>query len=309
MQRTAFRLLLDERLYPWFRLLLRAALALPMIASGIARVIPVQMPAPLPVELLQRLGELTPMRLLWTLIGASPVFESFTGLAGLAGGLLLLLPRTTLLGALVCGANLLMAVTLSLCYDLPFKLYLLHLLLISVLLIAPDLRRLADLFLLDRTVEPAEEPRLGRAPEVLLLLLAFCVIGWSVVEAARRYPRLNPPKPPFYGAWTVEELAVDGEDVPLSTDANRWRYVIFQDPGALDVELMIGSRKRYALDLDMSRRTMTLGRRAKLSFVEPEDSVLLLAGSLDGRRLHAKLRRMQLNTPWFHWLLGPEIYE
>lgn len=290
--------------YPWFRLLVRLALALPMISSGIARLIPVQMPPLRPFDLLQRLGELTQGELLRTLVGSSPVFQSFTGLAGLMGGLLLLLPRTTLLGAAICAANLLMAVALSLCYDLPFKPYLFFLLFLSVLLLAPDLRRLANLFLLDRTVEPAEEPRMpARWPERLLLLLGLVVIAWSVADSALRYRQLYPPKPPFYGAWAVEELAIDGKD---AAGPREWRWVLFQDPGALDVELGIGSRKRYSLAVDTAQRTMKLGGQGELSFTEPEPGVLILEGRLDGRPTRAKLRRMYLSGPWFHWILEPE---
>src|SRR5689334_2383433 len=129
-----------------------------MIASGIVRLIPVQMPPLRPLDQLQRLGELTQGELLRTVVGASPIFQSFTGLAALVGGVLLLFPRTTLAGALICAANLAMAVTLALCYDLPTKLYVSFLLVLALLLITPEWRRLADLFLLDRAVEPPREP-------------------------------------------------------------------------------------------------------------------------------------------------------
>lgn len=250
-----------------------------MIGCGIARLIPVQIPPPLPSEFLRRLGELTPMELLWTFVGASPVFQSFTGLATLAGGLLLLFPRTTLLGALICAANLSMAVALSLCYDLPFTMYFSILLLLAVLLIAPDLRRLADLFLLDRVVEPAEEREPGR----VLMLVAVLAIGWSALSAGSRYRELYPPKPPFYGAWSVEELAADGV-----ADRDRWRWVIFQAPGTVDVELAIGTRKKFP--------------KSAFSFAQPEPDVLVV----EGRGLRAKLRRMRLSSPWFHWILEPE---
>jgi hypothetical protein len=298
----------DERLYPWLRLLLRFALAVVMIGSGIDRLIPVQMPAPGPFDLLRRLGELTPMRLLWTFLGASRAFQSCTGAAGLAGGLLLLAPRTALPGALLCAANLLMAAVLSLCYALPFKLYLLHLLFISILLIAPDLPRLADLILLNRTVEPAGAPPPSareRRAQALLVLICLGVMGWSLQDAVRRYRRLNPPRPPLYGAWTVEDVAAEGEDAGV----RQWRWVVFEDPGALDAVLKVGTRQRHALDLDMKKRTMILDRRAELSFSEPEADVLVLSGRWDGRPARAKLRRMRLTTPWFHWILRPEMYE
>ncbi|MFL6292491.1 MAG: hypothetical protein ACJ759_16480, partial [Thermoanaerobaculia bacterium] len=192
------------------RLLLRAALALPMIASGIARLIPVQMPPLRPLDLMQRLGELTQGELLRAFVGASPLFQSFTGLAVLLGGVLLLFHRTALLGALICAANLAMALALALGYGLPW-LYVSCLLFLSVLLLVPDLRRLINLFFLDRAVEPAEmPPPAGPWPD-RLLLLGLCFIVWGAVEAFPRFGQLHPRKPPLYGAWNVEELIVDGE--------------------------------------------------------------------------------------------------
>jgi hypothetical protein len=136
-----------------------------------------------------------------------------------------------------------------------------------------------------------------------VLLLGLGAIVWSLAVAVPRYRQLHPPKPPFHGAWTVEEIAIDGE---ASTDPRRWRWAVFEDPGAFDVELWIGSRERLPLHLDLKRKTMRLGRRGEMSFTEPEPYVLVLDGRLDGRRVHAKLRRMGLNTPWFHWILEPE---
>lgn len=296
----------DERLYAGFRLLLRAAVALPMIGSGIARLIPVQMPPLRPLDQLQRLYELTQGELLRTLVGGSPVFQSFTGLAAVLGGVLLLFPRTVLLGALISAANLGMGVTLAFCYGLPSKLYISALFFLSLLLAAPDLRRLIDLFL-GRAVEPAEAPPAAAGwPGRLLLLLGVGAIAWGAAMAVPRLARVHPPKPPLYGAWIVEELTVDGEK---SIDPQRWRRAAFQDPGALDVELRIGSRKRYALDLDMTRKTMTLDRRSRFTFREPEEGVLVLEGRLDGRPTRARLRRMTLSSPWFHWITDDSRYE
>jgi hypothetical protein len=281
-----------------------------MIASGIVRLIPVQMPPLRPLDLLQRLGELTQGELLRTIVGASPVFQSFTGLAALLGGVLLLFPRTALLGALICAANLAMAVTLALCYGLPW-LYVSCLLLLALLLVAPDLRRLADLFLLDRAVEPPRTPPAadGR-PGRILRLLGVGVIVAGAAMAVPRWVRLHPPKPPFYGAWNVEELTLMGEEPgEESADPRRWRRAVFQDPGALDVELAIGSRQRHALDLDLARKTMTLDRRARFTFQEPEEGVLVLEGTLDGRHTRAKLRRMLISSPWFHWITDDAHYD
>jgi len=321
-----------ERLHAWLRLLLRFALASAMIHYGMIKLIPTQMIAPPPNGvLLFRVGDLAPNYLLWWFIGASPAYESFTGLAELLGGVLLLVPRTTLLGALVCAADMLTVFMLNMCYDVIVKLYSLHLLVMAVFMIAPDLGRLANLLVFNRRVAPAETPplfahkRLNRVPHVLLLLFGVYVIGVSIDHALERYRSRHPPEPPLYGVWSVESFAVDGKDVPLFTDPNRWRWVSFSKPGAVGVERMIGSGSNYALDLDREAKRMTLEKyqldaegktlqdangkprklgnwRAELSFEEPEPDVLILDGQLDGRRMHARLRKMALLRKSFRWI-------
>ena len=326
----------DEKLHQWFRLLLRFSLGLALIGYGIAKAIPNQMIAPRPFMLLQPYGELTPMRVLWLLMGSSPPYQTFTGLAELLGGVLLLVPRTVLLGSLVCIADMTMVFVLNMCFDVPVKIMSFHYLLMALLLAAPDLRRLADLFLFNRPVAPAEIPPLSfrrwlPLAQVLFLLYGLFTISMSIPGSIERYRELNPPKPPLYGAWSVEEFAVNGEDVPLfaeDPDPDRWRWVIFQNPGEMAVKLMIESYKGFPLELDMEKKTMILGnyerdaegkvvrdadgkrrkapgRQGTLSFSEPEPHTLLLEGEVDGRRIRARLRRMALTADRFHWIRDP----
>jgi uncharacterized membrane protein YphA (DoxX/SURF4 family) len=298
-----------ERLHQVFRYLLRFSLALTMISYGILKVIPTQMISPPPLGMLKRpIGDFTPMMLLWTFMGASPAYESLTGCAELLGGILLLVPRTTLLGAAVCLANMTMVFTLNMCYDVHVKLYSLHLWLMAALLVAPDLHRLAALFLFNRTVEPAVRPPLfgrratDRALQALLFLVGLIMIAVTFVQTYERYQTFHPPKPPLYGVWTVEDFTVDGREVPMDADPRRWRWVTFRDPGALWVEHRIGSRQKYDLALDMKRGTMILGKEAVFSFARPQEDVLLLNGTLDGHRTRAKLTRMALLRRRFHWI-------
>lgn len=300
----------DERIGAWLRFLLRFTLATALIIYGMIKIIPNQMPAPRPTMLLQRLGELTPMRLLWTYMGASAPYQMFTGLAELLGGVLLLVPRTTLFGALVAFADMTMVLMLNLCYDVPVKINSFHYWIMALVLIAPDARRLLDALVLNRTVEPAAHavlfarPRRERAAQILFLLFGLYLIGASAAEGIERYRERNPPKPPFYGAWTVEEFVVDGKAVPPFTDPKQWRWAIFQNPGKLNVKTMIGSYRTYPLGLDRERRTMRLGTD-RLSVTAPEPDVLVLDGNLEGRRLRVKLRKMLLR-PSFHWLYEGE---
>jgi hypothetical protein len=189
----------------------------------------------------------------------------------------------------------------------PAKINSFHYLIMAMILVAPDSRRLLDALVLNRTVEPAEPApvfqRQGfeRAAQILFLVFGLFLIGRGMVEGIEHYKSLNPPKPPLYGAWTVEEFTVDGAEVPLFTDPQRWRWAIFQKPGALTVKKMIGSFRTYPLVLDRGLKTMQIGKD-RLSIAAPEADVLVLDGILEGRRLRAKLGKMPLK-PSFHWLL------
>src|SRR5579859_5846930 len=88
-------------LHKWFRLFVRFALAGQLIFYGISKVLPVQMAFPSLTRLLQPVGTLSPMGVLWTHMGSSPAYEIFTGCAELTGGLLLIIPRTATFGALI----------------------------------------------------------------------------------------------------------------------------------------------------------------------------------------------------------------
>jgi hypothetical protein len=277
-------------------------LALAMIRYGAIKVIPSQMIAPPPLPVLQApIGDFFPNHLLWWTIGASPAFETASGLAELVGGALLLLPRTTLLGALISAANLLLVFLMNMCFDVSVKLYSLQLFVMAVVLVAPDQPRLADVFLRNRRAERSRISPLFRnrwiaaVPHVLLLLYGLVAIKSGLEMASQRYKMMNPPRSPLYGVWSVEGFERDGREVPLHTEPDRWRLVMFHSPGSLRVTQMAGTMKIYELGLDLERKTMKLGAdEAAFTFRQPERDVLVLDGVLEGRRVRAKLRKMPL---------------
>jgi hypothetical protein len=81
-------------LHKWFRLFIRFALGSEMILYGMVKAVPLQMPFPYLTTLIEPYGNFSPMGILWSSIGASPGYETFTGCAELLGGVLIVLPRT-----------------------------------------------------------------------------------------------------------------------------------------------------------------------------------------------------------------------
>ena len=143
-------------LHKWFRLFVRLALAASMFEYGMTKVIPVQFARPTLNTLVTPAGNLSLSNILWTSIGAAPLYEIFTGCAEMLGGILLLAPRTTTLGALLCLADMTQVFVLNMTYDIGVKQISFHLIALALFLLAPEFRRLADFFVFpDRQVAPS----------------------------------------------------------------------------------------------------------------------------------------------------------
>ena len=316
-KRTSYR-----ALYQALRFCVRYSLATTMITYGSYKVIKSQFPNPSLDRLIQPFGDASPMGLLWTFMGASESYNIFTGAGEVLGGLLLTTRRTTLLGALVSFGVLSHVTMLNFSYDVPVKLFSLHLLVMSLFLIAPDLGRITRLFLLNGAVEPiALEPLMGRrwvdrTAVVVRTILVFGFLGMAFYNAdqgRKTYGGLS-PRSPLYGIWTVEEFEVDGKvRPPLLTDNNRWRRVVFDHPKMVTIQLMSDRRQRYMLDLDTGNKMMTLSKgkepagKTPLTYEQPEPGAIALEGTLDGQKIRAKLRRNDhteflLINRGFHWI-------
>jgi len=209
-------------------------------------------------------------------------------------------------------------VALNFCYDVPVKLYSSHLLAIGAFLIFPDVRRLLNLFVLNRPVEAAAvRPPRARFRRTALVAQAVLAVAWSgymlhlSYTSSKEWGDLS-PRTPLYGAWTVEEMEADGvARPPLVTDATRWRRAIFEYPGFITFQLMDGSRSFYNLVLGKRRLTLTKyddeAWRSSFAYKETQPGLLTLDGTMEGRKTRLTLRRedessYRLISDRFHWI-------
>ncbi len=121
------------------------------------------------------------MGLLWTFMGMSRAYSTFAGIAEMAGGLLLIVPRFTTLGSLVTFGVMSNVLMLNFCYDVPRKIYSVHLVLMSLFLLLPDVRRLLDFFLRNRRTEPTPDVPLLKDPQLNRWALLFGQFGIGAV--------------------------------------------------------------------------------------------------------------------------------
>jgi hypothetical protein len=309
-------------MHKWFRLFLRFATGTTMLSYGMIKAIPLQMPAPPLTRLLEPFGNFSPMGVLWYSIGASPGYERFAGAMELTAAVLLFIPRTALLGALVLLADSVQIFTLNMTYDVPVKLFSFHLILMALVLLAPESRRLLNVLILDRTAAPSSQPplvRSVRAQRILLaaqLVFAAYVIVVFVMSSRQSWTSYGggAPKPALYGIWDVTKLSIDGvERAPLVTDYDRWRRLVIQTPTFVSFQRMDQTFLSYPAKTDLGQGTIALSKpadpswKSQFTFQQPDPDHLTIDGTLDGRRIRMNLQRfdhakMLLLTRGFNWI-------
>jgi hypothetical protein len=308
-------------LHKWFRLFVRFALGGQMIAYGLVKVIPIMCLYPSLTRLLQPVGTLSPMGVLWTSMGSSPAYEIFTGCAEAAGGVLLFIPRTAILGALICLADMIQVMMLELTYDVPLKLFAFHLVVLSCFLLAPDVPRLVRFLLLNRATGPSTEAQLFRsvranriavAAQIILGVWLVGVYGhyawgvWSTRGGGR-------PLPALYGIWEVKQMSIDEQPrPPLLTDSTRWRRAIFDLPDRMAFQRLDDSFVPYGASVNLPERTLALTKSddknwtASFTFQRPAVDQLILNGRMDNHQVHMELQLTDRNSfllvsRGFHW--------
>ena len=260
---TAVWSILDRRrphyqtLYAWLRFFLRLNVGLGMLQYGFYKVFPVQMQPPNMAVLNEPLGQTSPMTLLWTLLGLSPMYERVCGAAEVLGGVFILFRRTALIGALLSAFVMTNVVLYNFFFDVPVKLYAVHLLLMSLFVVLPDMKPLWDFFIRHRDsrlegvwVPPASRPAFRRATAIIeIVFLIVAVAGFIQYDSGRYAAYTASVRPsPIIGLWELtpdspqpmtvgdvpwHEISIDSltRGMARSTDGQLWRmYLTYDEP-------------------------------------------------------------------------------
>lgn len=281
-----------ERVRAYLRWVLGAAL----LSYGWAKAPPLQMPAPGPERLVMSFADASPMGLLWTFMGASAAYQVFSGLIEVVAGGLLLVRRTSLAGALMASVVLLNVVALNLCYDVPVKLYSMHLLAMALLLVAPHAPRFVRAVLLESSSVAERLPRRRRwaalASLGAWLALQPLVESLGELEAARAELAGSA----WHGVWRVERFERGGLVNRELADGERWVRVGLNAAGLAAIQRADGHARRQLVSVDPERGELVLSRREEpdpipLAFAQPAHDVLELSGEFEGAPIVVRLVR------------------
>jgi hypothetical protein len=316
-------------LFKWFRLFLRFGLAAQMFYYGMAKVIPAQFPPPSLVTLVEPIGYLSLSDLLWAFVGASTPYQIFTGCAELAAGLLLIVPATATVGALLALVDMIQVFVLNMTYDFGLKQISFHLIVISLFLLAPDLRRIAAV-LAGRAAAATMQPplfataRANRLAVIAQIAFGLYLLGMFSAISLRLYNDeggAGRARSPLYGIWDIEQLSIDGHVGPavLNDYDRQWRRVIFDSADVVVFQRLDDSFARYGVSIDGNMRTLALRKgssrtwQARFTFERPADDRLVVHGAMDGLDIEMRLRRVELDTfrllnSTFRWVRPPDPF-
>jgi hypothetical protein len=306
--------------------------AVAMISYGASKLIRGQFPEPYLASFLFTYAQSSPMGLLWLFMGTSHLYSFFGGVGEMAGGLLLLVPRFTVMGAIISGGMMVNVLLLNLGYDVPRKIYSVHLILMCVFLLLPDLRRLMDFFVLNREARlTPPEPMFKEKDKLLnygvVLLQVFIGVGAVVVCCNTAYQdsvteaAMLPG--PARGIWSVDQFQLDNVPrPPLLTDSQRWQHVVFDAPKILTIQGMDGGVKNYYMQLDSDGKSFNLwdtthpSWRATLNITDVQPDRMTLSGQFGDQSVNASLQRADISNSQeflllnrgFHWVTEEPLH-
>ena len=293
-----------------------------MFLYGFVKVFQIQFQPASFVKLLQPLGEFSPMGLAWQYMGYSKGFGMFAGVMEILGGVLLIWRRTATLGAFIIIGVMSQVAMMNMMFDIPVKLFSIHLILMSLVIFMTDYKRFIAVFIKNKRTEAYDfyHPLTSKSyhktisiiKKVLLptILIAGCILGYlgqiNISDINHR--------PALYGIWKTETFIKNNDTIrPLTTDAFRWRYLLIERIDKAVVKTMTDKLVKYTFITDTSQNKISLYSEFSIkdslnfAYTSPHTNLLKLRGKLENDSIIITFKKMDLNkfplrARGFHWI-------
>lgn len=315
----------------WFRIALRYTLIINCFSYGIEKVFCLQMPFPSLSQLSTPLGDYLPMRLSWMYMGYSTTYQFFAGAFEVLAGILLLFRRTATFGTIVALGVFTNVMLMNLGYDIPAKLFSIHLVIMCLVLLAFESKRMLALMFnntmaVGNMYKPEFSKRWMRVTGLVfkLAFILFVIIlpfrnDYKLYKDSRKEQTTGPLKP---GVYEVKTFVFNSDTIPFSYgDRLRWKDVIFDhNTGGSIGTTDTAFRQRYGrsyfnFSVDSAKQNLDLIKRTvdfktfpigTLHFDLPDSNTVILSGMVRKDSVYAVLvktnRHFQLAERQFHWL-------
>lgn len=271
-------------LYYWLRVALRYRLAIGIIAYGLVKLFPLQMPYPSLSNLHTNYGDFYPWKIYYHTIGITQGYESFLGAVEILAGILLFFRKTTTFGAGIILGFVGNVVAANFAYDMDQVVYGTFLLLLALFLFVYDLPRLYSLLFAEKyTLANVFRPvfsgnwlklRFGlRAAFVLFVFVLGFKTYSNYSEAPYRFPK-TPGLKDSYGYYNVREFKLNNKVIPYSdTNPDRWQNVVFEKWATVSIRIAkplkidaSAGEGYYEKDIDRNYESAGVGGRRYFAY-------------------------------------------
>ncbi len=289
-----------------------------MINYGITKLCSAQFSIPSYTRLESSFGESSPMGLLWTFMGASKPYYTFVGFLEVFSGSLLLFKRTKTLGSLLTVVMMMSVTMMNLCYDVPAKIFSIHLLVLSILIGAGELKMVYAFFVLHSPSQLQPIQQIAGKYRILRYILKGIIIGGYVLFSTYHFLQSTFNDGSYGGQNKIDgvyktELFVMGNDTlaPIATDPIRWKSLIISR-GFSKVTRMTDNSDVFDVITDSLSKTITFklkdqtNQSYKLDY-KGNGRKFTLTGLWDGKKIKALFTKKTyddypLINRGFHWI-------
>ena len=310
-------------LLSWLIILLRYYLFVQMMTYGLSKLFYLQFSFPSEARLGQKLGDLSPMGLLWTFMGYSKPYTIFTGALEFIGGILLLSRKTTTLGALITFGVMINVMMLNYCYDVPVKILSTHLVLISAFLIALNGRRLISFFVTNQKVEPFifhnvvsvkyQKPKIILKWTLIIGYLAFGIYSENKMSNERKNTTPIAIESIFRGKYIVENFTRANDSLGIYSNPKLdWKIFQQRRDGHATITMSNKQHEFFNFELDESKNLIKIKTDRESNFNEMkyekiDDSKFHVFGKygtdyLDMILTRKSMKDYQLIKRGFNWI-------
>lgn len=236
-----------DNLYYWSRVFLRYRLSISFLTAGVILLLPLQLPYPTLSDLHTPYGDFLPWKIYFhSTAVAKAGYRETIGAIEITGALLLLNRKTVAFGAIILSFILVNIILANFAYEIGDHLYSSYLLLIAVILIAYDYKRLyAVLVARSKAVADKFQPAYGakikklRTPLKLGFTVFAILIGFIAYASYQNnnnaYPQTKGLKEAD-GYYNVSSFRINNTVLPYSfTDPVRWQDVVFEKWNTLSI--------------------------------------------------------------------------
>lgn len=299
----------------WFTVVVaRYYVAMIMLSYGFAKLHNGQFPANSIGRLEEKVGDMSPMGMIWSMMGASAGYTFVSGLLESLGGFLLLFRRTKTFGALFSMTVMINVALLNFFYDVPVKIFSSHIVLLCVFIVSGDAIALYRFFVLHQPSQLRFQKRTSdkRWKRISLIGVKCLVIAFFIFSSSSML-FYTPPAVQMEGAYSVEKLIINNQEVPsCSKDSVGWKKLLISYSDRASVILNNDSTKAFKNIIDTGKKTLTLRKKEKeniyayLHYDVQKDSIMF-TGTIGRDSVRMKTTRKKkedykLNKRGFHWI-------